>query len=68
MEANSSALNGFEMPVANFDRARHFCSRIFDYEMPTRMMGNGTMRFPPFEMGQGAGGAIVEGESYSPSA
>ncbi|MEN9865877.1 MAG: hypothetical protein RL748_1467 [Pseudomonadota bacterium] len=67
MEMTKNAINWFEIPVADFARAKAFYSRIFDYEMPEIQMGANTMGFLPHEQGQGVGGAIVHGEGYVPS-
>jgi predicted enzyme related to lactoylglutathione lyase len=40
MEKVQNALNWFEIPVTDFDRARSFYSNIFDFEMPSMPMGN----------------------------
>ncbi len=68
MEMLHNAISWFEIPVADFDRAKKFYSTIFDYEMPEMEMG-------PVKMGillhhrdnGGIGGAIVQGEMYVPS-
>jgi predicted enzyme related to lactoylglutathione lyase len=61
------AANWFEIPVTDFDRARKFYSRIFDYDMPHQEMAGALMGFLPFEMGKGVGGAIILAESMQPS-
>ncbi len=68
MEMVTNAFTWVEIPVVDFDRAKSFFSRIFDYEMPHHQMGPNLMGFLPFEMGKGTGGAIVRGEGYVPSA
>jgi predicted enzyme related to lactoylglutathione lyase len=67
MEMVTHAINWFEIPVTDFERARDFYSTIFDFEMPTQQMGEHMMGFMPFEMGKGVGGAIIRGEGYMPS-
>lgn len=67
MENTKNAINWFEIPVADFARAKAFYSRIFDYEMPEMQMGANTMGFLLHEQGQGVGGAIVYGEGYVPN-
>ena len=67
MDMVTNALNWFEIPVTDFERARDFYSKIFDFEMPTQQMGEHMMGFMPFEMGKGVGGAIIKGEGYMPS-
>ncbi len=67
MEELKSAINWFEIPTIDFDRAVHFYSKIYDFEMPTRDMGHLKMGFFPHQPGQGIGGAIVSGDGYAPS-
>ncbi len=67
MEMQTNAINWFEIPVDEFDRAKLFYSRIFDYEMPTMDMGPIRMGFLLFEQGKGVGGAIVKGEGSLPA-
>jgi len=65
----TNALNWFEIPVNNFDRAKTFYENIFNYQMPESMMGDTRMGFFLFDMSGGkVGGAIVFNEQfYEPS-
>ncbi|MHA4843040.1 VOC family protein [Flavitalea antarctica] len=68
MEMFKHAINWVEIPVSDFERAKAFFSKIFDYEMPEYMMGQDRMGFLLYDMrSQGIGGAIVKGEGYQPS-
>ncbi len=67
MEMLTNAVSWFEIPAADFERARIFYSRIFDYEMPVHQMGPNLMGFLLFDQASGIGGAIVNGEGYVPS-
>ncbi len=67
MEMQTNAINWFEIPVDEFDRAKMFYSRIFDYEMPTMDMGPIRMGFLIFEQGKGVGGGIVKGQDLLPA-
>jgi len=68
MEMLHNAINWFEIPVNDFNRAKKFYSRIYDFEMPEMVMGNTRMGFLLFEQEKGGiGGAIVEGLEYVPS-
>lgn len=67
MEELKSAINWFEIPTTDFDRAVQFYSDIYDFEMPTRDMGRIKMGFFQHEQGAGIGGAVVSGEGYIPS-
>jgi predicted enzyme related to lactoylglutathione lyase len=68
MEMLQNAINWFEIPVTDFERAKKFQSAIYDFDMPEYPMG-------PFRMGillydqqkQGIGGAIMKGDGYVPS-
>lgn len=63
-----NALNWFEIPVTNFERAKAFYSKIFNFEMSSAPMGNTMMGFLLYDQeGGGIGGAIVHGEDYVPS-
>ena len=62
----ANALNWFEIPVPDMERARNFYSTIFGVEMPTmEAMPGYTMAMFPAE--QGVGGALIHGEGYVPS-
>lgn len=63
-----SAINWFEIPAVDFDRAVRFYSEIYAFDMPTRDMGHIKMGFFQHEQGNGIGGAIVSGDGYVPSA
>ena len=64
-----NALNWFEIPVSDFDRAKNFYETIFSYQMPENIMGPARMGFFLYDMPAGkVGGAIVYNPGlYSPS-
>jgi predicted enzyme related to lactoylglutathione lyase len=64
----SNALNWFEIPVLNFDRAKKFYETIFNYQMPENQIGPARMGFLLFDFQNGkVGGAIVHHPRfYSP--
>ena len=66
---NKNAINWFEIPVADFDRAKKFYETIFAYQMPVNQMGPARMGFLLYDFQNGGcGGAIVHNpEFYSPS-
>lgn len=69
METIKNAINWFEIPVLNFDRAKEFYSRIFDYEMYETVISANRMGFLPMDpQSNGVGGAIVQGDGCIPSA
>lgn len=65
-----NALNWFEIPVADFDRAKKFYETIFSYQMPENQMGPARMGFLLYDFQNGkVGGAIVYNPTfYSPQA
>jgi len=69
MVFNTHAINWFEIPVTNFDRAKKFYESIFDYQMPENQMGPARMGFLLYDFQNGGrGGAIVHNpDFYTPS-
>lgn len=65
-----NALNWFEIPVSDFDRAKKFYETIFDYQMPEMIMGPNRMGFFLYDQPGGkVGGAIVYNpDFYTPAA
>ena len=64
---NKNALNWFEIPVKDFDRARLFYQTIFNYDMPDMKMGTARMGILLHDRGTGVGGAIVASEWHEPA-
>ena len=64
-----NALNWFEIPVSDFDRAKKFYETIFSYQMPENVMGQARMGFLLYDFPAGkVGGAIVYNpDFYTPS-
>ena len=67
MEKLKSAINWFEIPTIDFDRAVRFYSEIYAFDMATSNMGDIKMGFFMHEQGVGIGGAIVSGDGNKPS-
>ncbi len=68
MATMTHALNWFEIPVDDFDRAKMFYGRLFDCDLPEVRMGASRMSLLPCDRGEGGvGGAIVETEDFLPS-
>ena len=61
----ANAINWFEIPASNFDRAVKFYATILEIEMHTTVMGGTDMGFFPGEPGS-VSGAVVHGEGYDP--
>src|SRR5512134_367479 len=62
-----NAVNWFEIPVKNFETAKHFYRTIFDFDMPEMQVGPNRMGILLHDQNAGVGGAIVSGEWYEPS-
>jgi predicted enzyme related to lactoylglutathione lyase len=63
----ANALNWFEIPATDFDRAKKFYNTIFEVELVPMVASDG---FPMgmFPVEDGISGAIIQGEGYTPSA
>jgi predicted enzyme related to lactoylglutathione lyase len=61
-----NAINWFEIPATDFDRAVRFYGDIYKQDMPSRDLGHIKMGFFSHEQGQ-IGGAVVSGDGYVPS-
>lgn len=60
-----NALNWFEIPVEDFDRAKKFYETIFNYQMPESTLGPAHMGFFLYDFQGGkAGGAIVHNPDF----
>jgi predicted enzyme related to lactoylglutathione lyase len=68
MDANSNALNWFEIPVTDMQRARHFYQVIFGIHMEEMNMPNIKMALFPYAPGSGkASGALALSDMHTPS-
>lgn len=68
MEKMTNSVSWVEIPALNFERAKEFYSRIYDYEMFETTMASMRMGFLPMDTdSQGVGGAIVQGNGFVPS-
>lgn len=67
MENQTNAINWFEIPVLNFERAKEFYSRILDCDMQEMVVNTSRMAFLPSDPEIGVGGAIVLDEGFVPS-
>ena len=64
----TNAINWFEIPVTNFDKAKKFYETIFGIEMHLmEAMGMKSTFFPAELETGGIGGCIIQGEEYEPS-
>lgn len=69
MEKVKNAINWFEIPVSDFERAKKFYTTIMEFEMHEEQMPDGKLGFLPFDMEEkgAVGGAIAKGEGFFPS-
>ncbi len=63
----ANAINWFEIPATNFQRAKSFYAQIFDQELSVQEIMGNQMAFFNSSDG-GVGGAVCCGEGYVPSA
>ena len=63
----ANAINWFEIPASNFERAKKFYSEILNAELAAQEMQGTEMAFFPMD-GDGVGGAVCAGKDYKPSA
>ena len=62
----ANAINWFEIPASNFDRAVKFYGEVFASDLPPNEIMGVQMAFLPSSDG-GVGGAVCYGEGYKPS-
>ena len=62
----ANAINWFEIPATNFQRAKAFYTQILEQELPVQEIMGSQMAFLNASEG-GVGGAICAGEAYVPS-
>ena len=63
----ASAINWFEIPVKDFNRAKTFYETILGTTMqPMEAMGMRSAFFPA-DLENGVGGCIIEGQGYEPT-
>ncbi len=63
----ANALNWFEIPATDIDRAKKFYNRIFEIELiPIEASSGFPMVMFPAERGD-ISGAVIQGEGYKPS-
>lgn len=63
----SNAINWFELPANNFERAVDFYSKVFNAELPVGDMAGIKMAFFPYQQ-PGVGGCVTFGDGNKPSA
>ena len=69
MDATTNSLNWFEIPVTDFDRAKHFYQVVFSIHMEDSSMPGMQMAFFPYQMENGkVAGAIAKSPYHIPAA
>lgn len=63
----TNAINWFEIPVTDFDRAKKFYETLFGAEIMEMPFPNGRYGMLPSDMQNGVGGGIAQGEGFEPS-
>ena len=61
----ASAVNWFDIPVTDMDRAKAFYSTLLGGELTTVDDVQGEMAILPYQ--DGVGGALMQGDGYTPS-
>ena len=66
MRSLVNALNWFEIPVTNMERAAQFYGAIYDVDLDAQeaMPGYQMAQFP---IESGVGGALLQGKDYTPA-
>jgi len=68
MNKEANALNWFEIPVTDMQRAKNFYDKVFDINIALDNMMGMEMGFLPFEDGNGkVSGALVKSDMHKPS-
>lgn len=62
-----NAINWFEIPAKNFERAKKFYETILNVEMQLMPNPKGKYGLFPADMNGGIGGGLAEGEGFEPS-
>ena len=62
-----NAINWFEIPVNNFNKAKSFYETILGAEMQVMEMPGMKSAFFPADLQNGIGGCIMKGQGYEPS-
>ena len=64
----ANAINWFEIPATNLNRAREFYSKVLGTEMAIQEIMGNQMAFFPYEPGSGlVSGALCQGDGYTPN-
>ena len=62
-----NAINWFEIPVTDFERAKKFYETLFNAEIMEMPFPGGRYGMLPSDMQNGVGGGLAQGEGFEPS-
>lgn len=62
-----NAINWFEIPVTDFERAKKFYETLFGEEVMEMPFPGGRYGMLPCDMENGVGGGIAQGDGFEPS-
>lgn len=63
----TNAINWFEIPVTDFERAKKFYETLFDAKIMEMPFPDGRYGILPSDMQSGVGGGLAQGEGFVPS-
>jgi uncharacterized protein len=63
----TNAINWFEIPVTDFERAKKFYETLFGAEIMEMPFPGGKYGMLPSDMQNGVGGGLVQGDGFIPS-
>jgi predicted enzyme related to lactoylglutathione lyase len=63
----ANALNWFEIPMLDVQRANKFYGALYDAPLKTVDVHDTTMIILPHDIGTGVGGALVKAQGYEPA-
>jgi hypothetical protein len=64
----TNAINWFEIPVADFERAKKFYETLYGAPIMEMPFPGGRYGMLPSDMQNGVGGGLVQGDGFTPSA
>ncbi len=62
-----SAIQNFQIPVSDFERAHSFYSKVMNYELNKMEYGNSKLALFQFDQRNGIGGTLIKSEGLEPS-
>ncbi len=62
-----NAINWFEIPVTDFERAKKFYETILEVQIMEMPFPDGRYGMLPADMNEGVGGGLAQGDGFTPS-